>query len=68
VVKVQRASDYTAGHLALAKATCLELAVRLGDVLDDGVVVGGLVPALLVPHTRAGLLDAHHAGTMDVDH
>ena len=30
------------------RAVCLDLATRLGDLLNDIVVVGGLVPSLLV--------------------
>ena len=47
--------------------TCLYMAARLGDLLDEIVVVGGLVPYLLIDQENlpAGL--EPHAGTMDLD-
>lgn len=66
-MKPQRASDYTPASLALSRATCLELATRLGDVLDDLVVVGGLAPSLMIEQGDLAATDARHVGTMDVD-
>jgi hypothetical protein len=31
------------------RQTCLYVATKLGDLLDELVVVGGLVPSLLIP-------------------
>lgn len=48
-------------------SACQILALRLGDLLDDLVIVGGLVPTLLV---RGGHLEVDgdvHAGTADLD-
>ena len=39
---------YESGQLERVKRTCLYMATRLGDLLDEVVVVGGLVPGLLV--------------------
>ena len=66
-MKPQRASDYTPAALALARAACLELATRLGDLLDELVVVGGLVPSLLVDQDALSAGDHRHVGTLDVD-
>lgn len=60
------ASQYPSGQTARIRATCLLLATRLGDLMDDLVVVGGLVPSLLIdqePLPGASL----HTGTMDLD-
>ena len=42
------ASDYKREDLELVRQTCLYVATKLGDLLDDLVVVGGLVPSLLI--------------------
>ncbi|PQJ26880.1 hypothetical protein BSZ35_18295 [Salinibacter sp. 10B] len=54
------------------KAGCLEVATRLGDLLDDLVIVGGLVPALLVDLAQEETSDetdplSRHVGTRDLD-
>ncbi len=46
--KPTTADEYPQGQLELVKATCLSLVVALGDLANDVVVVGGLVPALLI--------------------
>jgi hypothetical protein len=66
------AEDYGPEDLRQVKAGCLEVATRLGDLLDDLVIVGGLVPALLVDLTQEGTLDetdplSRHVGTRDLD-
>ena len=62
--KPRIAADYTSEMTETAKKTLLYLATTLGDLLDQIVLVGGLVPTLLIPdgpHTPA------HVGTTDVD-
>lgn len=49
-----------------AKRMCLYIATILGDLLDDVVVVGGLVPYLLVDQTTA-TAEGRHVGTRDLD-
>jgi hypothetical protein len=66
------AEDYGPEDLRQVKAGCLEVATRLGDLLDDLVIVGGLVPALLVDLAQEGTLDetdplSRHVGTRDLD-
>ena len=39
---------YGGDSLVRVRSTCLYVATKLGDLLDDIVVVGGLVPSLLV--------------------
>ena len=43
------ALDYKREDVELVRQTCLYVATKLGDLLDDFVVVGGLVPSLLIP-------------------
>ncbi len=50
--------------VAHVRATCLYVATKLGDLLDDVVVVGGLVPTLLIKQTKER---EQHAGTADLD-
>lgn len=51
----------------LVRATCLYVATRLGDLRDDLVVIGGLVPSLLVDqHALPAGVEAH-VGTLDLD-
>lgn len=66
-MKPQRAADYTPASLARSRAACLELATRLGDLVDDLVVVGGLAPSLMIEQGRLPEDAARHVGTMDVD-
>ena len=66
------AEDYGPEDLRQVKAGCLEVATRLRDLLDDLVIVGGLVPALLVDLAQEGTLDetdplSRHVGTRDLD-
>lgn len=65
--KKPNAADYSPKTVALVRATTLYLATKLGDLLDDIVIVGGLVPSLLVPQDGAQGSTAPHVGTMDVD-
>ena len=65
--KPKRASEYKTEQVELVRATCLYVATKLGDLMDEVVVVGGLVPTLLID--QAGLPEgtSAHAGTMDLD-
>ena len=49
-----------------AKRMCLYVATILGDLLDDVVVVGGLVPYLLVDQATTPA-EGRHVGTRDLD-
>ncbi len=65
--KPTTAGGYRTEHLALVRATCLYIATKLGDLMDDLVVIGGLVPSLLIDQ-RGGVAGVEpHAGTMDLD-
>ena len=58
---------YDSEQMERVKQICLYMATRLGDLLDEVVVVGGLVPGLLVNQNPlpAGL--SPHVGTLDLD-
>ena len=61
------AYDYTKDNIELVRRTCLYVATKLGDLLDDLVVVGGLVPSLLIPDESLPAGEDVHIGTMDLD-
>ena len=49
-----------------ARRMCLFVATILGDLLDDVVVVGGLVPYLLIDQANARA-EGRHVSTRDLD-
>lgn len=61
------ARDYKPEHVALVRSTCLYLATKLGDLIDEIVVVGGLVPQLLIDHDHLPAGADAHVGTTDLD-
>ena len=61
------ASDYRPDQVAQVKATCLYLATKLGDLMPELVVVGGLVPSLLIDQEQLPDHVDVHVGTMDLD-
>lgn len=63
----RRASDYTPEQVRLARSTCLYVATKLGDLMDEIVVVGGLVPSLLIDQSGLPPETPAHVGTMDLD-
>lgn len=65
--KPQYASGYTSSQLELSKRTLLQVAVALGDYLNDVVLVGGLVPVLLIKQDEVAVGEDLHVGSIDVD-
>jgi hypothetical protein len=58
---------YRPEQVEMVRQTCLYVATYLGDLRDDLVVVGGLVPSLIIDQgTLPEGADAH-VGTMDLD-
>src|SRR4051794_9213280 len=51
----------------LVHAASLYIATKLGDLRDDVVIVGSLVPSLIVPQLPPPVGKPPHIGTMDVD-
>ena len=67
IAKPSSRDGYGGGQLDRVRRTCLHMATRLGDLLDEIVVVGGLVPYLLVDQENLPSDLEPHAGTMDLD-
>jgi predicted nucleotidyltransferase len=65
--KPATASGYSGAAGQLAQAASLYLATKPGDLQDEIVIVGGLVPSLIVPQSEAPGGRPLHVGTMDVD-
>lgn len=65
--KPTTAAGYPPDQVARVKATCLYLATRLGDLMDELVVVGGLVPSLLIDQEHLAENVTPHVGTLDLD-
>lgn len=67
IAKPTRAYDYAPKQVALVRAVCLFLATKLGDLMDELVVVGGLVPSLIIDQSTLSPETDTHVGTMDLD-
>jgi len=65
--KPASAAGYPPGQVARVKATCLYLATKLGDLMPELVVVGGLVPSLLIDQQNLPQTVTAYVGTMDLD-
>lgn len=65
--KPTTAAGYAPDQVARVKSTCLYLATKLGDLMDELVVVGGLVPSLLIDQEHLPANVPAHVGTLDLD-
>jgi len=65
--KPTTADGYGSEQVALVRPTCLYIATKLGDIMDELVVVGGLVPSLLINQDSLPEGADAHVGTMDLD-
>jgi len=65
--KPVHAAGYSPAAVQLVKSATLYIATKLGDLHDDVVIVGGLVPSLIVPQSELPRGRTPHIGTMDVD-
>jgi hypothetical protein len=65
--KPRTASGYTREQTELVIKTCLYVATKLGDLMEDLVVVGGLVPALLIPEDDLAPGADLIVGSIDLD-
>lgn len=65
--KPTTASGYGPEFLVRARRTCLHVATVIGDMTDEVVLVGGLVPSLIVPQESLPPGGEAHVGTLDVD-
>ena len=67
IPKPSTADGYGSEPLRYVRGACLYVATKLGDLLPDIVVVGGLVPYLLVDQDNLPAGSEPHAGTLDLD-
>jgi hypothetical protein len=65
--KPRLASEYKSEQVELVRAACLYVATKLGDLMDDLLIVGGLVPSLIIDQETLGEDVDPHVGTMDLD-
>jgi hypothetical protein len=65
--KPTTAAGYPPEQLDRVRKTCLYVATKVGDLMDEVVAVGGLVPSLLVEQNQAAVGFSRHVGTMDLD-
>jgi len=65
--KATTAKEYSIEQAELVRATCLYLATKLGDLMGEIVIVGGLVPSLLIDQDSMPEGDDKHVGTIDLD-
>ena len=63
----QTAADYLPDWSARVQATCLYVATRLGDLVQDLVIVGGYAPQLMIPQDELPEGGERHVGTVDLD-
>ena len=67
IAKPATGDGYGVEQLGFVRRTCLYMATRLGDLLEEIVVVGGLAPHLLVDQENLPSGLESHVGTMDLD-
>lgn len=65
--KPKHAFEYNSEQVEFVRATCLYVATKLGELIDDLVIVGGLVPSLIVDQSTLPKDVDAHVGTMDLD-
>lgn len=65
--KPTTAAGYSPQQVARVRAACLYLATKLGDLMPELVVIGGLVPSLLVDQQNLPENVTAYVGTMDLD-
>ena len=61
------ADSYAGEHTEFVRSTCLYVATKLGEIMEELVVIGGLVPSLLIGHDDLPAGAEPHVGTMDLD-
>lgn len=60
-------ASYTPEFLELTRSTCLYVHTLLGDLSDELVIAGGLVPSLIIPQDPPPEGAERHVGTRDLD-
>ena len=67
ISKPSTRDGYGIEQVASVHRTCLYMATKLGDLLDEIIVVGGLVPYLLIDQKNLPSGLDPHVGTMNLD-
>jgi len=67
ITKPAVASGYRHEQVDLVRATSLYVTTKLGDIMDELVIVGGLVPSLIIPQESLAAGVDPHVGTLDLD-
>lgn len=65
--KPSTAKEYSSEQAERVRATCLYVATKLGDYMENIVIVGGLVPSLLIDQDSMPEGSDRHVGTLDLD-
>jgi hypothetical protein len=65
--KPKLASEYKSEQVELVRAACLYVSTKLGDMMEDLLIVGGLVPSLIIDQETLDEDVDPHVGTMDLD-
>ncbi len=65
--KPRHADGYGPAQVDLAHRTCRYVATVLGEMMDEVVIAGGLVPSLLIDQETLPDGTMAHVGTMDLD-
>jgi hypothetical protein len=65
--KPRHADGYTPAQVELARKTCRYVATILGEMMDEVVIAGGLVPSLLIDQESLPPGTMAHVGTQDLD-
>lgn len=61
------AEGYDEADVEAIESTCLYIATKLGDLMDDIVIIGGLVPRLIFEQKETEERMERHVGTRDLD-
>ncbi|MFB6356884.1 MAG: hypothetical protein ABEJ65_10265 [bacterium] len=61
------AEGYDESDVEAIESTCLFIATKLGDLMDDVVIIGGLVPRLIFEQMETEERMERHVGTRDLD-
>jgi hypothetical protein len=67
VHKPRQASDHRREQVEYARGACRHIAAGLGDLMDEVVVVSGLIRTLLIDHVAMPGGTSAHVGTVDLD-
>jgi hypothetical protein len=61
------ADGYDEANVEAIESICLFIATKLGDLMDDVVIIGGLVPRLIFEQSESVGRMERHVGTRDLD-